>query len=75
MIPYLGLAGDVTPRAACPVPLPPAAALGEGAAGAAHSLACLLGLALEQVSVPGYELWLQKGWRNITTSAVLLLER
>ena len=58
MIPFLGLAGDVTPRAACPVPLPAAAALGEGAAATAHSLACKLGFALEQVSLPGYELWL-----------------
>lgn len=36
----MGLAGDVTLRAACPVPLPAAAALGEGAAATARSLAC-----------------------------------
>lgn len=36
----MGLAEDVTLRAACPVPLPAAAALREGAAAAAHSLAC-----------------------------------
>lgn len=40
MIFFLGLAGGVTLRAVCPVPLPAAADLREGAAATAHNLAC-----------------------------------